>query len=516
MKGTPKAFNGLIFFGIITLFISCQNKKQETHSFSDDIAHQSKNVLFIIVDDLRPEINAWGQEYIKTPNIDKLAKKGISFTNAYCQYANCSPSRKSILTGLSPESTGHQGNFNEYDRVMNHTTMPDFFKEHGYYTGSFGKVYHDARDDRDSWDFYYDVGDPEKPENVPWECYGSMENQNIKNKTDRPATESEDLPLENYNDYKVCQTALKQLEENKNKKFFLTIGFRKPHLPFAVPKKYWDLYKRENIPASEFPEAPLNGDTIVYQWSELAAYQHFSTNYKTSNYREKKVSPDKSKELRHGYFACVSYIYDLVGMLLNKLDELKIDDNTIVALLGDHGYHLGDQQIWGKHSCYELSTRVPLIIYDPSAKENKNICNKFVELLDLYPTLAEICGLSSPKDLDGKSFADLFNDINADGFDAVFNQYQTFQNNPAIKNLMPYAAHTNEYNYIEWQDLGNNKEVVQRELYHLNDPKVEMESIVSENHENIIQELSQKIENKFKPYRLKYKQFGELAEPEKK
>jgi iduronate 2-sulfatase len=503
----PKGFvNPIIPGGHPDPSICQPNENGNSQSLQGDYnENPAKNVLLIIVDDMRPEINAWGVDYIKTPNIDKLVNNGVSFTSAYCQYANCAPSRKSFLTGLSPETTDHKDAFNVYDKVMHHTTMPGFFRENDYYTGSIGKVYHSADDDRDSWNFYYDVGDPQKPEEVPWESYGLKANQNISNNEIRPAVECEDLPLENYNDYNLCQVALKQLQENKDKKFFLAVGFRKPHLPFAAPKKYWDLYKRDNIKLSQYRNAPANGDTIVYQWSELASYNYFATNYKTRNYRNKYVSEEKSKELQHGYYACVSYIDDLVGMLLNKLKELKIDDNTIVVLLADHGYHLGDQQIWGKHTGYDLATRVPLIVYDPSENHDKKICTKFVELLDIYPTLVELCGLPQPKRYDGKSFASLLENTNAEGFDAAFNQYQSFQIDPSIKDLMAYAIHTKDYNYIEWQDLKNNRKVVERELYQVTKGRVEQENIASHpDQRNIIKELSQRIEEKFIPYRKAY------------
>lgn len=487
-----------LFVSIFLLCISAAGQK-------------SLNVLFIIVDDLRPEINAWGQNSIVTPHLDKLVNKGISFTRAYCQYANCAPSRKSFLSGLSPETTGHKGGFNAYNKVMHHVTMPGFFKNNGYRTISIGKVYHAMGDDRVSWDFYYDVGDPEDPKNVPWESYGLKKNQNIANKEMRPAIECEDLPLENYNDYQLCQVALRQLEQNKDKNFFLAVGFRKPHLPFVAPKKYWDLYNREKIKCTKYPNAPLNGDTIVYQWSELASYAYFSKYYKTSNYRNIYLSTEKSKELIHGYYACVSFIDDLVGMLLSKLNELKINKTTIVVLLSDHGYHLGDQQIWGKHTCYDLATRVPLIVYDPEVNYGTKSCSKFVELLDLYPTLAELCHLPIPDGSDGKSFASLLKNPYAEGFNAAFNQYQTFQTNPSIKDLMAYAIHTKDYNYIEWQDLKNNRKVVQRELYQVTNCRVEQKNIASiKKFTPIIRNLSQQIEDHFRPYQKSCERYRKL------
>ena len=473
---------------------------------------QSKNVLLVLVDDLRPEINSWGNRHIKTPNMDRLAEKGASFTRAYCQYANCSTSRKSFLSGLSPESTGHKESFNEYDEVMNHTTMPGHFRNNGYFTASIGKVYHRAHDDRDSWDFYYDVGDPKEPGNFPWESYGLKKNQEIIEKDKRPAIEKEDLPLENYNDFNLCQVALEQLEANKDKKFFLTVGFRKPHLPFAAPEKYWDLYNQDDIPLSEYPSTPLDGDSIVYRWSELANYAWYSKHYKAANYRNKRVPVEQSKELRHGYYACVSYIDDLIGKLLLKLEELKIGDNTIVVLYGDHGYHLGDQQVWGKHTCYDLSTRVPLVVYDPSNKKKKRMRSEFVELLDIYPTLAELCGLPQPKRYDGKSFVPLLENSSNRGFDAAFNQYQSFQKDPLIKDLLAYAIHTEDYNYIEWQDPGNDRKIVQRELYRVTDVRVEQENVASNpDYVGIIQELSQRIEDKFSPYRKSFETYQELS-----
>mgnify|MGYP006278865245 CR=1 FL=1 len=476
----------------------------------------SKNVLLIIVDDLRPEINDWGNEYIKTPNIDRLAGKGVSFTSAYCQYANCLPSRKSFLSGLSPETTFHRGDFNTYNEVMDHTTLPGHFRNNGYYTSSIGKVYHSARDDRDSWDFYFDVGDPGGPGGLPWESYGLKENQDIVDKALRPAVEGEDLPIENYNDYILCRAAMDQIEENRERNFFLAVGFRKPHLPFAAPKKYWDLYERENIPPAHYPAAPVSGDTIIYQWSELASYAWYAENYLAENYRDIDVPVDRSRELRHGYFACVSYIDELVGMLLDQLEELEIDDQTIVVLMSDHGYHLGDQQIWGKHSCYDLSTRVPLIVYDPSNDQAGRICTAFVELLDLYPTLAELCGTPRPERVDGKSLVPLLEDPAAQGSNAAFNQYQTFQKDSSIRDLMAYAIHTGDYNYIEWQDLQNNRNIVQRELYCVTDVRVEQENLATHPvFEGVIRELSRRIEERFHPYRESYNTYIELKEGQK-
>jgi arylsulfatase A-like enzyme len=464
---------------------------------------QSKNVVFIFIDDLRPEIGAWGHEEIKTPNIDKLAQKGVSFTKAYCQYANCSPSRKSIMSGLSPMTTGHEGSYEKYRKVTNHKSVLAHFKENGYTTASLGKIYHHYFDDRSNIDYYFDFEIPGKPGKVKHEGYGSPKNQNIK-KENRPVIENEDYPLENYNDYNLCQVAKKQLKANKDKPFFMMVGFRKPHLPFAAPKKYWDIYDRDKIKLSPYRKAPIKGDTIVYQWSELPKYVPFNTTYVAENYRNISLTEDDSKMLQHGYYACVSFIDDMVGELLNELEELELTENTTVVLVGDHGYQLGEQQIWGKHTCYDLSTNVPLIIYDPDNDNENQFRDNFVESLDLFPTLSEICGLPEPANVDGKSFAALLSEPNIEGFDAAFNQYSSFKADEPLRDYMALAVHTKEYNYIEWQDPKNDWKVVQRELYAVSDNRIEQENIaLNPESKNIIHMLSQKIDAYFTPLKKK-------------
>ena len=497
----------IVAFFATTAFGKVQDSKKN---------QDSKNVLFIYVDDFRPEINGWGHSYIKTPNINRLVDSGISFTNTFCQYANSSPSRKSCLTGLSPESTGHLGHYGNYGKIMNHTTMPGYYHENGYYTLSYGKVYHTSSDDMKSWDLFFDVKYPNtrefaaKKRAVPWESYGLTKNKLIDNPLERPAVECEDLPLENYNDYNICIEAIKGLEKNKDKKFFMAVGFRKPHLPYAAPKRFWDMYDRDSIELTSFRVAPIGGDSIVHQWSELANYSYFTEHYRTKDYRNVQVNLEKAKELQHGYYACVSYIDFLIGKLLDKLDELNLRKNTLIVLLGDHGYHLGEQQIWGKHSCFNLSTNVPLIISNPTAKQKGVKCEKFVESLDLYPTLAQLSGLPEPKNCDGKSFSVLFDNPNADGFDASFNQYQSFQPGK-IKDYMGYAIHTKDFTYIEWQDLTDNYKIVNRELYSVKINRTEHVNLVGlKQYEGIIKELSERIRMKFTPYRAKYNKYNEL------
>ncbi len=471
---------------------------------------KQKNVLMIIVDDLRPEIGAWGNEHIITPSLDKLSEEGFSFRNAFSQYANCSPSRISLMTGLSPETLGHTGNLRSKPKFSKHITLPRHFKNNGYFTASIGKIYHDAKDDSESWDYFYDLVGPDKPWTDPsnrWECYvDSMNNQLYGH--DRPAVEKSNKSLNSYKDFALCEKAMEILSKQKDNKFFVALGFRKPHLPFAAPYKYWELYDRDNISQSEHPMFPINADTTVYKWSELSAYNYFKQNYETSNYQNRIIDQDKARQLRHGYFACVSFIDNLVGKIMHKLEELDLSQNTIVVVMGDHGFQLGDQQIWGKHSNFRLSTRVPLIIYDPSLDSKSQKSDEFVELLDIFPTLSEIASLPKPINVDGKSFANIFHGANGNEYKFAYSQYQSFQKNTNFSTLMSYAIHEKNHTYIEWQDVKENFKVVNRELYEFDDDKIEKVNISGyPQYADIIMEFSKNINLYFKRHRLKAETF---------
>lgn len=496
------------FVFVITLILiltSCVSKKEK------------KNVLLIFVDDFRPEINSWGHHYIQTPNLDRLAEAGVSFRNTYCQYANSSPSRRSIMTGLDPETTGHETDLTVYSRYIEHETMPQHFKKAGYLTSSFGKVYHGADEDKAVWDYFFDVQYPEDLKEikrmVPWECYASRANMLLEG-TERPATECEDLPLTNYNDYNVCQAARKKLAEYKNTTFFMAVGFRKPHLPFAAPKKFWDLYDRNEIALPEFPEAPVGVDSTIYMWSEIASYTGYYEHYYSpeKDYRTKHLTKNEMRELRHGYYACVSFIDSLIEELMDELKAQELDNNTIVVLISDHGYQLGDQQIIGKHNCFNYATNVPLIIYDPTQLRGKEINTQYVESLNLYPTLSEMCGLPEPPKCDGKSFASLYGaKEDLPGFDASFNQYRSFQKGK-IRNKMGYAIHTKDYTFIEWRDYTDSaRKTLSRELYRVTDDcRTETVNIASEEYQDLMDSLSTRITEKYTPYTRTYYRYLDI------
>ena len=256
-------------------------------------------------------------------------------------------------------------------------------------------------------------------------------------------------------------------------------------------------YNKSEIKLSDFGNAPINGDTIIYQWSELAAYQGYDKNYFETNYRNIKVRNEDAKDLSHGYLASISFIDELVGRLVNTLKEYDLEKNTIIIFMGDHGFHLGDQQIWGKHSSYEKSTHTPLIIVDPS-KATGGTCMNFVELLDIYPTLIDLNGIDKNPNLDGKSLAIFVEDPNLRSPRLAFSQYQTFQKQRSFSNYMAYAVYTKDFNYIEWQDLDNNRNVVQKELYQMDRVRAEITNLSNQPRYSMLQHaLSSKIKKNF-------------------
>jgi arylsulfatase A-like enzyme len=463
-----------VFVVLAFLFFSCNNDKP--------------NILLIIADDMSPLEDAI------TPSMDKLASKGIKFINAFSQYANCAPSRQSFITGLSPFRGLRQGRIDDYLKNNNHVSLPRFFKLNNYNTYSLGKVYHHSKDDMDSWDVFYDI--PSIKNNYHnWESFASQKNQEITNNHLRPAIENVSLPLNKYNDYNIAREAIKLIKKSKSKPFFMTVGFRKPHLPFAAPRKFWELYDKTKFNDSEFKNATIKGDSIVYLWSELSSYKPYTTTYKSENYRKKNIINSQELDLKHGYYACVSFIDYLIGMITDEVESLGIDNNTIIIITSDHGFHLGEQQIWGKHSNYKMSTNVPLIIYDPRMKIKNNISHGFVELLDLFPTLVDLTGLENNGKMDGKSIVPLINNPKAEGYLYAFSMYQSFQKDKSIKNLKAYALHNKKYTYIEWRD-SINKKIVNQELYDIENGLETINIASDSSYKEIIKNFSKKIEIK--------------------
>jgi arylsulfatase A-like enzyme len=358
---------------------------------------QKPNILFIAVDDLRPELNFYGARQIKSPNLDKLSEESLVFTRSYCNVPVCGASRASLLTGTRPT----RYRFIDFDTKKDEE-MPDLpslpmtFKNNGYTTISNGKVYHHGNDDKSAWDEIWHSN----LDNYALESNIAL---GRKGETRGMPFEKADVEDEAYKDGEIAKKAMGDLRKlkEKNQPFFLAVGFMKPHLPFNAPSKYWDLYKREDI---SLPESYIQPETTpseaFHNFGELRNYAAVPKNG--------PVSDEMAKELIHGYYACVSYLDAQVGKVLDELQTLGLAENTIVVLWGDHGWNLGDHKLWCKHVTFEKALRTPLILKIPG-KTKAMQTDAIVEYIDIYPTLCELTGIEPPSHLEGESLVSLMN-----------------------------------------------------------------------------------------------------------
>ncbi len=446
-----------------------------------------KNVLFFHIDDLRPELACYGQNAIKSPNIDSLAASGVLFNRAYCQQALCGPSRISMMSGMYPDSTGVTDLWTPLTKVMpDAMTLPRYFKERGYETFSFGKVYHHNRDDKKSWSV---LGKRHTTKYASQETLDAMAQRVKEGKAQGvdvgtlrrlgkgPAFEIADVPDEVYPDGKVANRAIETLGQNRGKPFFMCVGFAKPHLPFAAPKKYWDLYQRADfdIPPRTLPE---NAPTLAFtKWDELRSYLGMP---KTGH-----LTDQQTRQLKHGYAASVSFADAQVGKVLAELDRLGLRENTIVVLWGDHGYKLGDYGAWCKHTNFELDTHVPFMISAPGFSQGKH-SDALVEMVDVFPTLATLTGGSIPESCDGKSLKEVLAEPETKFRDFAISQY------PRGK-TMGYSLRNERWRYTEWINSQTSK-IVARELYdHQSSALANQNRASDPNHEALITELSKQL-----------------------
>lgn len=374
---------------MVTMF-SCSSTKQK-----EETTKPKPNILFIAVDDLRPELNFYGAHHIYSPNLDKLAEESLVFTRSYCNVPVCGASRASLLTGTRPT----RYRFIDFDtrkdeEMPNNPSLPMTFKNNGYITISNGKVYHHRNDDKSAWDEIWQSN----LDNYALESNIALGKEGI---TRGMPFEKADVEDEAYKDGEIAQKAisdLKKLKEN-NQPFFLAVGFMKPHLPFNAPSKYWDLYKREDI---SLPESYIQPETTpseaFHNFGELRNYAAVP--------KKGPVSDEMAKELIHGYYACVSYLDAQVGKVLNELENLGLAENTIVVLWGDHGWNLGDHMLWCKHVTFEKALRTPLILKIPGVTKGTTT-DAITEYIDIYPSLCELAGIELPAHLEGESFVSL-------------------------------------------------------------------------------------------------------------
>lgn len=432
---------------------------------AEDAPKRKPNVLFIVVDDLKPLLGCYGASWIQSPNIDRLAARGTLFASSYCQMSFCAPSRMSVLTGLRPDSTRVFFNPTQpkdllRTRFPDLVTLPQQFRNHGYITHPLHKVFDgrtvDGGHDRASWTVPYgpwEMAPGELPAPGGYQDPATKARLAEAAKQGRtvsgPATEGCDIVDHAYHDGGVAFTAAKRIREflGKPQPFFLAVGFVKPHLPFIAPKKYWDLYGRASLPLAPMREMPHGSphDLAFYSNSgELRAYSGLP--------RTGPIPEPIQRELIHGYAACVSYIDAQVGLLMKTLEEEGIADNTLVCLWGDHGWHLGEHGHWGKVTNYEDATRAPLIIAAPHRTQTPRV-TALVEFVDIYPTLCELAGLPVPESVEGKSLVPLICGGSAPLHEAAISQMSP---RPAKDGVMGWTLRTQRYRYIEWRraDLG--------------------------------------------------------------
>ena len=386
------------------------------------------NVLFIFSDDLRPELACYGVAGLKTPNIDALASAGVRFDRAFVQYPLCNPSRSSMLTGRYPGSTGVFDNTVYFrDAHPDWVTLPQHFKNNGYITVRVGKVFHGGIDDVPSWT---DNAETRR-----------LNAKNRPNPKDRQRNSDRIVVLEgngeSNGDYKSADQAIEYLEKYKDKPFFITCGFNRPHSPPTAPKRFFDMYDTASVPLPiDFAPRP-------------AAPPGFPPKCITPNgdlFINRDASEQEAKEMKRAYWASLTWVDWNVGRVMAALDRLDLRDKTVVVFWGDHGYHLGEKGKWSKHqSLFDTGTRVPFIIAAPGAAGNGKPSPRVVQMIELYPTLAELCGLPKPQDLPSRSLAPLLSDPNA-AWDHPAYSYGGTVKSPSI------AVRTEKWRYAEFDN----------------------------------------------------------------
>ncbi|MCI0703740.1 MAG: sulfatase [Planctomycetia bacterium] len=419
------------------------------------LAAETMNVLFIVSDDLTNNtLGCYGSKVAKSPNIDKLAMKGVKFDRAYCQFPLCNPSRASFLTGLRPDNTKVYENATQFRKnVPDAQSMPQTFQKGGYFVARVGKLYHygvpgqigtDGLDDKPSWMKVInprgrDKDDEEKdliftlnPKGKGSGRFGGTLSWLAADGTDTEQT-----------DGKSADATIKLLEENKDKPFFIACGFYRPHTPYVAPKKYFDMYPTDKIELPKVPDKHRDAGPAPAFGSAKA--------------EQDKMTDAQRKQALQAYYASTTFMDAQVGRVLDALDKLKLADKTIVVFISDHGYHLGEHGLWQKMSLFENSTRVPLLIYDPRGKGNGKACGRTVELIDLHPTLADLAGLPIPTGndakvpkLDGKSLKTLLDDPSAKWDKPAITQVR--RGSAKKPSFMGYSVRNERYRYTSWDE----------------------------------------------------------------
>lgn len=502
------------------------------------LAAEKPNILFIAIDDMRPEFGCYGSELAVTPNLDRLAGDGLLFNRAYCQQAICSPSRASLMTGARPDTIGIIENYT-YFRETNPDilTLPQHLIANGYETVYCGKIYHGRfTDSEKSWSREPVSSLPGMNRPMPYAKPQNLEIQR-RNRAEAaakydekaraglgngPAFEVGDVDDHYYVDGYQTQLAiatLKELVADGDKPFFLGLGFVRPHLNFVAPKRYWDLYDASEIDLAGNITPPVDG-------ASMGLHASFELRVRDGIPKKGPIGPVLGTTLHHAYLACASYVDAQIGYMLDALDKAGIRENTIIIVWGDHGWHLGEMGVWGKATNYEIATRVPLILWTPDMERaNRGVkTDALVELIDMYPTLCELAGVEIPDHVEGTSFALLLDNPNRPWKRAAFSQYpnpalrewaanplsqgvretffgplieeveqriieqqgDTWDRNFFENDLMGYAMRTDRYRFVVWKDHKNpDRKPIFLELFDHNRDPDETRNIARDNPELI-------------------------------
>ncbi|MEM9017378.1 MAG: sulfatase [Verrucomicrobiota bacterium] len=461
------------------------------------VAQSRPNILMIAVDDLRPMLGCYGDERMHTPHIDRLAEEGMLFERAYCNYAKCGPSRLSLMTGLRPENIGIYDNNEKSveafrEKRPDAVTLGEWFRTVGYETRSFGKI------DHDGWQRMEDWSEPPSPgrEREMWEVMPEDDPTGetiIAERTNCPVAQAPDVADEHLYAGRMAREVEEELATRDDERpFFYAVGFRRPHLPFIAPKRYFDLYEPDESWLTSNPEPPtgvpffpwFNSDGYVgmakrqgepmpekFSVADAIAFNGYEMRSYVGVPLRGELSTELQIDLIHAYAACVSYVDAQIGIILDRLEAEGLRENTIIALWSDHGWHLGEMSAWGKMTNYEISNRVPLLLSAPGYMPGST--DSLAELVDLYPTLCAIAGIDPPGHLEGDDLTPVLKDPDQSVKEVVRHEYMRFKGR-----FIGHALRDDRYRFVRWSNRGG--ETIAEELYDLSEDPLETKNVVEE------------------------------------
>ena len=463
----------LIF--LFSMLSTCKTKNEE--------AEKRPNFVFIIIDDQNQDLACFGKNHVKTPNIDKLATQGVIFRNAYVQQAVCAASRASFLTSLHPRSTGVEYPYSYYfveEVIPKYKTVGQHFLENGYYTRYFGKIHHGYNEILSEPN--YSPGGTRYVDPANIDVDRTLGNAGV------PPYEIFDAPDSLFRDTRTATAAIKALDQaaEKDVPFFFAVGFSKPHLPFSAPKKYWDLYERADIPLVPNKTRPNGSPKIAFSRYNLNQYKWEHAD------PDRLFSDDYARLLRHAYFACTSFVDAQIGRIMKKVEDLGLSDNTYYVYCSDHGFHIGEQNHFGKTSLHEANLKSPLIIAHKDLKNSGTATDGLVEYVDILPTMLALAGIEIPRHMEGFSLMPLLDNPDQPFKKAVFSQ----QERHSIGIRKGFSMRNERYRYTEWRNTVTH-EVLASELYDLQEDPLETINVV-ERDPQLVKKLSEQLNEGWK------------------